>query len=156
MRESFFFVFAFLHLLSFFSPLLLSSPSSFPLFLFLSSLLTSERVQHDERGVPQPHQRLGHLDADFLERVEGVAKDLGAAPAEEQGDEVELEVQRAGLQQGDGSSGAGDWGQVDDAPEGPDAGEDLDDCFFLWVCECVRGGGGEFWSLGRGDEFLCV
>ena len=103
--------------------------SSFLLLFFFFSLsfLTSQRVQHDERRVPQPHQRLRDLRPDLLERVERVPQHLGAAPAEEQRDEVELEVDGAGLEERDVARGAGDGGEVDDAPEGPDAGEDLDD-----------------------------
>ena len=120
--------------------LILSLPlSSFPFFL------TSQRVQHDERRVPQPHQRLRDLDPDLLERVERVPQDLGAAPAEEQRDEAELQVDGPRLQERDGPRRAGDGGEVDDAPEGPDARQDLDDCFcfqgfFMGFFLGLRGG----------------
>lgn len=129
-----------------------SSLLLFSLSLFLSASLspslslsshTSQRVQHDEGRVPQPHQRPRHLRTHFFEGVERIAQHLGAAPAEEQRDEVELEVDRSGLQEGDVTGGAGLGGEVDDAPEGPDAGEDLDDCGFFSsvfrrVCEFFR------------------
>ena len=103
--------------------------SSSLLFFFrsFSSSLTSQRIEHDESRVPQPHQRPGDLRAHFLERIEGITEHLGAAPAEEQRDEVELEVDRADFEQRDGPRRASNGGEVDDAPEGPDAREDLDD-----------------------------
>ena len=79
-----------------------------------------------------------------LARVERVAQHFRHTPAEEQGDQIELSVNGAHFEKGDGARGAGDGGDVDDAPERPDAGRDLDD----WRME--RKGGG---SQG---ECVCV
>lgn len=44
-----------------------------------------------------------------------------------------MDSERGDLEERDGPRRAGLRGEVDEAPEGPEAGEDLDDCNFLFL-----------------------
>ena len=83
------------------------------------------KTHHTWFSLPPLHSLL--LSSPHLARVERVPQHLGHAPAEEEGDQVELGMDGAHLEQGHRPRGAGDGGHVDDAPQRPDAGGDLDD-----------------------------